>query len=420
VVPGTPPSGYEFPWCDSTALFPRWKNSAATTFQAAKEITGVRYGNGPGAVDTIAASANIAALWTGTGCSTSTNALLVSGNCGASGGSSALSAITAATGTNTIANGNNSGQVWNWALTSNTVTAMTFGETTAATGTSDQLVAVTTTAGSTAVPLTVTNSLTGSQTVAALKITPTWNTTGVVDAGILENVTNTASGAASLLMDLQVGGTSEFKVDKTGLGTFTSGVQTGTPPSCTPGSAGTLCLGEGTAPTAASAVDQIYADSTSHSFAAQVNGGGKALLALVVGSVHQTAQTASISTATLCAASAGACNQAGQYHVHLDFIETGTACSSVTAGSVTFALTYTDSNGTAHSALIVPLLNQTGATSIAQGNSFTFATSLANAGASGDITISTNGSVIQYATTYTACTTGTGTYQLDAAVTRLQ
>jgi hypothetical protein len=34
--------------------------------------------------------------------------------------------------------------------------------------------------------------------------------------------------------------------------------------------------------------------------------------------------------------------------------------------------------------------------------------------------ISTNGSVIQYATNYTGCTTGTGTYQLDASVTRIQ
>ena len=32
---------------------------------------------------------------------------------------------------NTIANGNNSAQIWNWALTSNGVTAFTFGETTA-------------------------------------------------------------------------------------------------------------------------------------------------------------------------------------------------------------------------------------------------------------------------------------------------
>jgi hypothetical protein len=108
------------------------------------------------------------------------------------------------------------------------------------------------------------------------------------------------------------------------------------------------------------------------------------------------------------------------YHIHVDFIETGTACSSVISGGVTFALTYTDSNGTAHSAVIVPLLNQTSLTGITLGNMFTFATALGGAGASGDLNISTNGSVIQYATTYTACTSGTGQYQLDAAVTRIK
>ena len=139
-----------------------------------------------------------------------------------------------------------------------------------------------------------------------------------------------------------------------------------------------------------------------------------------VNTIHQTAQTASIGTATLCAGTAGNCGVAGMYNVHWDFIETGTACSSVTAGSVSFALTWTDSNAVVHSAVIPQMLNQTSATATAMGSTFTFATALANAGASGTFNVSTNGSVIQYATTYVACTTGTGTYQLDAAVTRLQ
>lgn len=70
----------------------------------------------------------------------------------------ALSGITAATGANTIASGNNSGQVWNWALSSNTVSAFSFGETTAATGgTADNqtIVAINTLVSSTAVPLYV-------------------------------------------------------------------------------------------------------------------------------------------------------------------------------------------------------------------------------------------------------------------------
>lgn len=44
----------------------------------------------------------------------------------------------------------------------------------------------------------------------------TWNDGATTFAAIKMNVTDTASNAASLLMDLQVGGTSKFKVDKTG------------------------------------------------------------------------------------------------------------------------------------------------------------------------------------------------------------
>lgn len=44
-----------------------------------------------------------------------------------------LNNIAAATGSNTIANGNNTGQVWNWANTTNTTVAFTVGETSAAT-----------------------------------------------------------------------------------------------------------------------------------------------------------------------------------------------------------------------------------------------------------------------------------------------
>ena len=44
----------------------------------------------------------------------------------------------------------------------------------------------------------------------------TWNNAAVTFTGLKFNVTDTASAAASLLMDLQVGGTSKFKVDKAG------------------------------------------------------------------------------------------------------------------------------------------------------------------------------------------------------------
>lgn len=76
--------------------------------------------------------------------------------------STALSGITAATGSNTIASGNNTGQVWNWGNTTNTTVAMTLGETTAATnGTSTSgipnqvLLKLSTLASSTQSPLSV-------------------------------------------------------------------------------------------------------------------------------------------------------------------------------------------------------------------------------------------------------------------------
>ncbi|NBU58525.1 MAG: hypothetical protein EBS23_01860 [Betaproteobacteria bacterium] len=74
-------------------------------------------------------------------------------------GAAPLSAITAASGANTIANATNA-QVWNWALSGATADAFTFGETTAATGgtAGDQSVLkATTLAASTATPLLVTN-----------------------------------------------------------------------------------------------------------------------------------------------------------------------------------------------------------------------------------------------------------------------
>ena len=46
--------------------------------------------------------------------------------------------------------------------------------------------------------------------------TATWNAAGVTFTAIKANVTDTASAAASKLIDLQVGGVSKFAVDKTG------------------------------------------------------------------------------------------------------------------------------------------------------------------------------------------------------------
>jgi hypothetical protein len=53
----------------------------------------------------------------------------------------------------------------------------------------------------------------------------TWNNAAVTFTAIMANLTDTASNAASLLIDLQVGGASKFKVDKAGIMSLgTSGV----------------------------------------------------------------------------------------------------------------------------------------------------------------------------------------------------
>ena len=58
-------------------------------------------------------------------------------------------------------------------------------------------------------------SLTGSASASFVDLAGTWNTTGTPTL-IKANVTDTASNAASLLMDLQVGGASRFGVRKNG------------------------------------------------------------------------------------------------------------------------------------------------------------------------------------------------------------
>ena len=69
--------------------------------------------------------------------------------------------------------------------------------------------------------LTASYSVTGANTTPLLDLSGTWNTTGIAN-GIRLNITDTASNASSLLVDLQVGGTSKFKVDKTGSIAITS------------------------------------------------------------------------------------------------------------------------------------------------------------------------------------------------------
>ncbi len=55
-------------------------------------------------------------------------------------------------------------------------------------------------------------------------IAQTWNAGGVTFTAVRLNVTNTASAAGSLLFDMQVGGTSQWKVNKAGATTQTGGL----------------------------------------------------------------------------------------------------------------------------------------------------------------------------------------------------
>ncbi len=78
--------------------------------------------------------------------------------------------------------------------------------------------------GTTYVPLAG-GTMTGALTIAsgtltasapALNITQTWNQGATVFTGLLLNFTNTASSVASLPLDIQLGGSSIFKVERTG------------------------------------------------------------------------------------------------------------------------------------------------------------------------------------------------------------
>jgi hypothetical protein len=53
-------------------------------------------------------------------------------------------------------------------------------------------------------------------TIPLSALTATWNASGTTFTAVKMNVTDTASAAASLLLDLQVGGTSQFRVSKGG------------------------------------------------------------------------------------------------------------------------------------------------------------------------------------------------------------
>lgn len=64
-------------------------------------------------------------------------------------------------------------------------------------------------------------------TIDIQSLTQTWNAIGTTFTGIKLNVTDSASAAASLLMDLQVGAASKFSVSKGGAGTLSASLAIG-------------------------------------------------------------------------------------------------------------------------------------------------------------------------------------------------
>ena len=154
--------------------------------------------------------------------------------------SQTLQAANGITGTNTtggnftLASGKGTGSGAVSSLIFQTPTATGSGTTAQALATR---LTLTETLATLAIPLTITEAvgssgltITGAtQTTSqpALNITQTWNASGTTFTGIKENITNTASAAGSLLMDLQVGGTSTIAVDKFGVLGFGAGTVNG-------------------------------------------------------------------------------------------------------------------------------------------------------------------------------------------------
>ena len=132
-------------------------------------------------------------------------------------------------------------------------------------------------------------------------------------------------------------------------------------------------------------------------------------LAPVYGTVSSTGLTAGIASTTVCASTT--CG-AGQYVVNY-YLDSTVGCT--TPGSAAASLTIGWTDETNAKTLQVPLSGAgvSGGNSIALGSTANFG--------NGTITLWSAGSAnITYSTSYTGCTTGTGTYALRLAVRQLQ
>jgi hypothetical protein len=132
-------------------------------------------------------------------------------------------------------------------------------------------------------------------------------------------------------------------------------------------------------------------------------------LAPVYGTASSTGLTAAVSSTTLCASAT--CG-AGQYEVNY-YLDSTVACT--TAGSAATALTIGWTDETNAKTQQVPLSGNgvSGGNSLPLGNTANFG--------SGSVTFWSAGSAnITYSTSYTGCTTGTGTYAVRVTVRQLQ
>ena len=136
---------------------------------------------------------------------------------------------------------------------------------------------------------------------------------------------------------------------------------------------------------------------------------GPGLVALFGSPVSTTGNTAAIATATLC--STASC-PAGQYVVEY-YVNSTASCSTAGSAAASLTLGWTDDIGAKTLQLPLTGAGISGGNSMALGNTSNFG--------SGSFTLySAGGAAITYSTSYTACTTGTGTYALRLAVRQIQ
>ena len=132
-------------------------------------------------------------------------------------------------------------------------------------------------------------------------------------------------------------------------------------------------------------------------------------LAPIYGTVSSTGLTAAISSTTLCASTT--CG-AGQYVVNY-YLDSTAACTTPGGAAATLTIAWTDETGA--KSFQVPLngAGVSGGNSLPLGNTADFG--------SGDVSLWSAGSAnITYSTSYTGCTTGTGTYALRIALRQVQ